>query len=92
MGILYRHFQQNCKDETNIVDLKLLSRLLTGKYRKPLHAFKIARALDIFSEAGLLKLVRINDERICFSLLSVQDRVKLETTKTFQVLFGDMTK
>ncbi|MCR5057404.1 MAG: DHH family phosphoesterase [Clostridiales bacterium] len=92
MGILYRHFQQNCKDETNIVDLKLLSRLLTGKYRKPLHAFKIARALDIFSEAGLLKMVRINDERICFSLLSVQDRVKLETTKTFQVLFGDMTK
>lgn len=92
MGILYRHFQQNCKDETNIVDLNLLARLLTGKYRKPLHAFKIARALDIFSEAGLLKLVRINDGRICFSLLSVVDRVKLETTKTFQVLFGDMTK
>ncbi|MBR5039609.1 MAG: single-stranded-DNA-specific exonuclease RecJ [Clostridiales bacterium] len=92
MGILYRHFQQNCKDETNIVDLSLLARLLTGKYRKPLHAFKIARALDIFSEAGLLKMVRINDERICFSLLSVVDRVKLETTKTFQVLFGDMTK
>lgn len=92
MGILYRHFQQNCKDETNIVDLNLLARLLTGKYRKPLHAFKIARALDIFSEAGLLKEVRINDERICFSLLSVVDRVKLETTKTFQVLFGDMTK
>ena len=92
MGILYRHFQQNCKDETNIVDLKLLSRLLTGKYRKPLHAFKIARAMDIFSEAGLLDLVRINDERICFSLLSVADRVKLENTKTFQVLFGDMTR
>ncbi|MBR5057797.1 MAG: single-stranded-DNA-specific exonuclease RecJ [Clostridiales bacterium] len=92
MGILYRHFQQNCKDETNIVDLNLLARLLTGKYRKPLHAFKIARALDIFSEAGLLRMVRINDERICFSLLSVVDRVKLETTKTFQVLFGDMTK
>ena len=92
MGILYRHFQQNCKDETNIVDLNLLARLLTGKYRKPLHAFKIARAMDIFSEAGLLDLVRINDERICFSLLSVADRVKLENTKTFQVLFGDMTR
>ena len=49
MGILYRHFQQNCKDETNIVDLHFLARLLTGKYRKPLHAFKIARALDILS-------------------------------------------
>ena len=87
MGILYRHFQQNCKDETNIVDLHFLARLLTGKYRKPLHAFKIARALDIFSEAGLLKLTRINDERVCFTLLSVTERVKLETTKTFQVLF-----
>ena len=87
MGILYRHFQSNCKDETNIVDLHFLARLLTGKYRKPLHAFKIARALDIFSEAGLLKLTRINDERVCFTLLSVTERVKLETTKTFQVLF-----
>ncbi len=89
MGILYRHFQQNCKDETNIVDLHFFARLLTGKYRKPLHAFKIARALDIFSEAGLLELTRINDERVCFTLLSVTERVKLETTKTFQVLFAN---
>ena len=93
MGILYRYFQQTApgaKSETNIVDLNLLARLLTGKFRKPLHAFKISRALDIFSEAGLIELMRINDERVCFTLLSVQERVKLENTKTFQVLFGDM--
>lgn len=93
MSILYRYFQQTApgaKSETNIVDLNLLARLLTGKFRKPLHAFKISRALDIFSEAGLIELMRINDERVCFTLLSVQERVKLENTKTFQVLFGDM--
>ena len=106
MGILYRYFQQTApgaataaggagnaapaKPETNIVNLNLLARLLTGKFRKPLHAFKISRALDIFSEAGLIDLMRINDERVCFTLLSVQERVKLENTKTFQVLFGDM--
>ena len=93
MSILYRYFQQTAAgaaSETNIVDLNLLSRLLTGKFRKPLHAFKISRALDIFSEAGLIELMRINDERVCFTLLSVQERVKLENTKTFQVLFGDM--
>ena len=93
MSILYRYFQQTApgaKPETNIVDLNLLARLLTGKFRKPLHAFKISRALDIFSEAGLIELMRINDERVCFTLLSVQERVKLENTKTFQVLFGDM--
>ncbi len=95
MSILYRYFQQTApgaKSETNIVDLNLLARLLTGKFRKPLHAFKISRALDIFSEAGLIELMRINDERVCFTLLSVQERVKLENTKTFQVLFGDMKK
>ena len=50
---------------------------------------KIARALDIFSEAGLLEQTRINDERVCFTLLSVTERVKLETRKTFQVLFAN---
>lgn len=80
------------KPETNIVDLNLLARLLTGKFRKPLHAFKISRALDIFSEAGLIDLMRINDERVCFTLLSVQERVKLENTKTFQVLFANTAK
>ena len=90
MGIIYRYFQQAgaASDAANMVDLNLLARLLTGKYRKPLHAFKISRALDIFSEAGLIDATRINDERICFSLLSVQERVKLENTKTFQVLFA----
>ena len=95
MGILYRYFQQTApgaKSETNIVDLNLLARLLTGKFRKPLHAFKISRALDIFSEAGLIELMRINDERVCFTLLSVQERVKLENTKTFQVLFANTAK
>lgn len=106
MGILYRYFQQSAgasgssaaaiepgaKRETNIVDLNLLARLLTGKFRKPLHAFKISRALDIFSEAGLIDLMRINDERVCFTLLSVQERVKLENTKTFQVLFANTAK
>ena len=91
MGIIYRYFQQTgaASDAANMVDLNLLARLLTGKYRKPLHAFKISRALDIFSEAGLIDATRINDERICFSLLSVQERVKLENTKTFQVLFAN---
>ena len=95
MSILYRYFQQTApgaKSETNIVDLNLLARLLTGKFRKPLHAFKISRALDIFSEAGLIELMRINDERVCFTLLSVQERVKLENTKTFQVLFANTAK
>ncbi len=95
MSILYRYFQQTApgaKSETNIVDLNLLARLLTGKFRKPLHAFKISRALDIFSEAGLIDLMRINDERVCFTLLSVQERVKLENTKTFQVLFANTAK
>ena len=81
--------QSGKTSEANMVDLNLLARLLTGKYRKPLHAFKISRALDIFSEAGLIDATRINDERICFSLLSVQERVKLENTKTFQVLFAN---
>ena len=87
MGLLYRYLMDNCKDETNICDMSLLARLLTGHFRKPFHAFKVSRALDIFKEAGLLEILRLNDERVCFSLLSVHDKVKLEDTRTYKMLY-----
>ena len=88
MGVLYRFLRATFREEVNMVDLKLLARLLTGHFKKPFHAFKIARALDMFAEAGLLELVRISDERICFSLLSVKSKVKLEDTETYRTLYG----
>ena len=59
---------------------------MTGRFKKPLHAFKISRALDIFCEAGLIEMQRISDDRVCFSLLYVRDKVKLEDTETYQIL------
>ena len=88
MGILYRYLRSTFTDKVNLVDVPLLSRLLTGNVKKPFHAFKIARAMDIFQEAGLVSLYRINDERLCFSLLSVQSKVKLESTDTYKALYG----
>jgi len=88
MGVLYRFLRSTFKEEVSLVDTRLLSRLLTGHFKKPFHAFKVNRALDMFSEAGLLELVRINDERVCFSLLSVQSKVKLEDTDTYRILYG----
>ncbi|MBO4474480.1 MAG: single-stranded-DNA-specific exonuclease RecJ [Clostridiales bacterium] len=86
MGILYQFLRDNCSEATNIVDLSYLARLVTGRYKKPLHAFKISRAMDIFCEAGLVQMQRINDDRCCFSLISVKDKVKLEDTETYQIL------
>lgn len=88
MGILYRYLRSTFSDKVNLVDLPLLARLLTGSVKKPFHAFKIARAMDIFQEAGLLSVCRIGDERMCFSLLSVQSKVKLESTDTYRTLYG----
>ena len=86
MGIFYRFLKANCEEATNIVDLSYLARLVTGRFKKPLHAFKISRMLDVFEEAGLVEMLRMNDDRVCFSLISVKDKVKLEDTETFQVL------
>ncbi len=92
MTVLYRFLADNAKETTNLCDLSLLSRLIAGRCKKQIHPFKISRAMDIFQEAGLLDLIRINDERICFRLLSVQGKVKLQETKTFQVLFQGVEK
>lgn len=88
MGVMYRFLYSTFREGISLVDTKILARLMTGHFRKPFHAFKIARALDMFSEAGLMELVRINDERMCFSLLSVKSKVKLEDTDTYRVLYG----
>ncbi len=88
MGVLYQYLRATFRENVNMVDMKLLARLMAGHFKKPFHAFKIARAMDMFAEAGLLDLLRISDERVCFSLLSVKSKVKLEDTDTYRALYG----
>lgn len=83
----YQFIRNQCANEMNICDIRLLSRMISSNYSMEMNPFQLSRILDIFSEAGLIDLLRMNDERVCFSLLFVDGKVKLENTKTYRILF-----
>lgn len=83
-----QYLKANCGTEMNMVDLPLLARLLTGHYRRAIHAFKLSRILDMFQEAGLIQMARVSDERIWFTLLSDLSEGKLDGTNTYRALYS----
>lgn len=86
--MVIQYLQANCGREMNMVDLPLLARLLTGHYRRAIHAFKLSRILDMFQEAGLIQMARVSDERIWFTLLSDLSEGKLDGTNTYRALYS----
>lgn len=68
-------------------DANLLAAMINAEYGSELHAFSIMRIIDIFSEAGLLSVLCRQGKRVCFHLLFVDGKVKLESTEAFQRIF-----
>lgn len=84
--MVYQYLRTMCDEQMNMCDLPLLARLLTGHYRRAIHAFKLSRILDILNETGTIQMTRVNDERIWFTLLSDLQEGKLKETNTYKVL------
>lgn len=84
---VYQFIKTHCGEGLSICDLPLLAGCIKGNYGMTINAFALARILDIFSEAGLISIISREGVRICFCLLFVQGKVKLENTNTFRSLF-----
>lgn len=89
--MVYQYIQTMFGGEMNMCDLPLLARLLTGHYRRAIHAFKLSRILDMLSEAGTISMTRVSDERIWFTLLSDLVEGKLKETNTYATLTRSLT-
>jgi len=86
---VYQFLRTRCADEITLCDLGLMARFVSANYGIVLHGFALARVLDVFAEAGLVQLYSRRGQRVCFTLLFVDGKVKLENTPTYQKLFAE---
>jgi single-stranded-DNA-specific exonuclease len=84
---VYQFLRTYCADDISLCDSSLLARYVSANYNISLHGFALLRIVDIFEEAGLLRIYSRKGQRICFTLIFVDGKVKLENTKTYQRLF-----
>lgn len=85
---VYQFLRTRCAEGVQVCDISLLARFIAACYDTPIHGFALLRILDIFEEAGLLRFHFRVGQRVCFSLLFVNGKVKLENTDTYQRIFS----
>ena len=85
---VYQFLRTHCTPGFQLCDVRILSRYIQACYNSPIHGFALMRILDVFEEAGLLRIDFRKGQRIGFSLLFVDGKVKLENTSTYQRIFS----
>ncbi len=85
---VYMFLKSHCGEEVCECDANLLAALINAEYTSALSAFSLMRIIDVFIEAGLLSIIDRRAVRVCFHLLFVDEKVKLENTNAFQRIFN----
>ena len=70
----------------SIIDSAYLARMISIKTGNDITPFQVLRCLDVFSEAGLIKLGRFSADRVCLSLSEVKGKANLQDTVTYKRL------
>ena len=83
---VYQFLRTHCASGLNLCDITLLSHYISVSYKLTMNGFVLARILEVFEEAGLLRIYSVRGGRYSFSLLFVEGKVKLESTTTYRRL------
>lgn len=76
-----------CKDgELSTFDMELLAMAVMKKTGITVTPFEVRRCLDVFEEAGLLKLAQVESNRASISLTKAEGKPKLNMTETYRRL------
>ncbi len=82
----YRVLYAACGKETSTADCQLLAKMINCMSGVKITPFQVRRCLDVFSEAGILKLGEIDPVRVCFNFLDTSGKVNLGTSETYRRL------
>lgn len=82
----YQIMKNECKGETSYADMPLLARLVSNGSGVKLTPFKVARCLEVFSEANLIKLGVLSTLRVCFRFLKVEGKTDLKKSAVYMRL------
>jgi len=84
----YQIIKNECKGETSYADLPLLARLVSGQSGVNVNPFKVARALEVFAEAKLIKLGVLSSQRVCFRFLKTEGKTDLKRSEVYMRLLS----
>ena len=79
----YKIMFDKCRSGISTVDLGLLARMIGINASVEITPFQVRRCLDVFSEAGIMKLGIIDRDRVCFSFLPQNGKVNLNSSATY---------
>ncbi|MBQ1895016.1 MAG: single-stranded-DNA-specific exonuclease RecJ [Clostridiales bacterium] len=82
----YRVLYGCCGREMSTADCELLAKMIQCNSGVDITPFQVRRCLDVFSEAGILKLGQIDPMRVCFNFLDTSGKVNLGTSETYRRL------
>jgi len=82
----YQIMKNECKGETSYADIPLLARMITNGSGVKLTPFKVARCLEVFSEAHLIKLGVLSSLRVCFRFHKVEGKTDLKQSAVYMRL------
>ena len=88
-GNVYTTLRDTCGNKNSTADVILLAKLIGISCRSKITPFCVKRCLEVFAEAGLIKLGEAGDGRVCFTLLPVRAKANLSSTNAYKRLVSN---
>ncbi len=85
----YKVLSSKCGNTVSTMDTTLAAKMISMSSGVEITPFQVSRCLDVFSEAGIMKLGKTDADKICFSFLKSDGKVSLTSSKTYMRLNGN---
>jgi len=82
----YQILKNQCMGETSYADITLLAKMITNETGSLITPFQVARCLEVFSQANMIKLGVLSSIRVCFRFLKVEGNKDLKQSSTYMRL------
>lgn len=82
----YQVLKNQCIGETSYADVTLLAKMITNETGNKITPFQVARCLEVFSQANMIKLGVLSSVRVCFRFLKVEGNKDLKQSSTYMRL------
>jgi len=85
-GNVYKTLYSACGNKNSTADCVLLAKMININCRTDITPFCVRRCLEVFAEAGLIKLGSSGDRNVCFTFLPVKEKASLSSTDAYKRL------
>ena len=85
----YKVLSGKCGNTVSTMDTAFAAKMIFQLSGVEITPFQVSRCLDVFSEAGIMKLGKTDSDKVCFSFLKNDGKVSLTSSKTYMRLNGN---